>query len=89
MSNKKHSGYTAQNVTNFTTNDVESVKIDFYHLNSEESLEKRIQFRQRRGPCNCLNLNCGCCAGMNMKQFNFKRICMFSINYFPLKKKFK
>lgn len=72
--NVTHKKFSNHIIQNETVNGIEDVKIDFYHLNSDELLEKRIQFRQRRGPCACVDLNCGCCAGMNMQQFNIKRI---------------
>lgn len=59
--------------TNWSNVNVDDLQIEFYHLDTFESLEKGIQLRQRRGPCSCIALNCGCCAGMAMQQFNFRR----------------
>lgn len=74
-SEKKHSLRTTQTeAENSLNSTIKAEDIDFFHLNTAESLEKRIQLRQRRGPCSCSNLNCGCCAGMAMQQFNIKRI---------------
>lgn len=60
---------------NSTLANVDDMEIQFYHLNTSEhdSHEKRISLRQRRGPCACLDLNCGCCAGMEIQKF--KRKC--------------
>lgn len=46
--------------------------IDFFDVHTNELLLLRAP--ERRGPCACVDLNCGCCAGMNIQQFNFKRI---------------
>lgn len=69
MVQKEPNSFSNSNLTAKNENDS---KIEFYHLNSNESLEKRIQFRQRRGPCSCFELNCGCCAGMEFQQFKRK-----------------
>lgn len=52
--------------------------IEFFDLSTNEPL---VRAPERRGPCACIDLNCGCCAGMNIQQFNFKRIreCDFCV----------
>lgn len=70
---KKHPLRITQNVTALQQNSTDDFHIEFYHLNANDSLEKRISLRQRRGPCACLSLNCGCCAGMETQKFKRKR----------------
>lgn len=33
-------------------------------------------------PCMCANLNCGCCAGLNIQQFNFNQKCKLLQSFF-------
>lgn len=76
---KTHSNSSTQAATTSSTNatieNVDDLKVEFFHLNEYESetVEKRISLRQRRGPCACLDLNCGCCAGMEFQKFKRKR----------------
>lgn len=63
-----------------------NITIEFYDLDTKEPFGLG-GLRQRRGPCACLDLNCGCCAGMRMPAINFRRQCKFyssltSINRF-------
>lgn len=57
-------------VTTNVTKD--NLQIEFFDLLTNKPL-RRIQLRQNRGPCACADLNCGCCAGMDIQQFNFRR----------------
>lgn len=41
------------------------------------------QAPQRRRPCSCHEMNCGCCGGMNFQQINFKRIREFYFDCIP------
>lgn len=78
-SSKNHSHRSTQTTappsSNSTVENVDNMNVEFYHLNASEndSVEKRISLRQRRGPCSCLELNCGCCAGMEFQKFKRKR----------------
>lgn len=63
---------TPNNKTEFGMNIVD-LQMDADDFLLEDSLEKRLQFRQRRGPCSCVDLNCGCCAGMFRRKRKFNR----------------
>lgn len=49
-----------------------NVKIELYDLYTNDTF-LRAPFRQRRQPCECTGYKCSCCAGMNIKVFNFNR----------------
>lgn len=72
------SNRSTQNATEFPSNktheDAEDLNIEFFHLHVNDSIEKGISIRQQRGPCACLSLNCGCCAGMETQKFKRKRM---------------
>lgn len=75
LKNHPHrSTQTAVRSSNSTVENVDDMNIEFFHLNTSvnDSVEKRISLRQRRGPCACLDLNCGCCAGMEFQKFKRK-----------------
>lgn len=78
-SHKRKSDKIRNEVTSTANSTLDNIpddlKVEFYHLNTtDETLEKGIIFRrEQRAPCSCLNLNCGCCAGMETQRFKRKR----------------
>lgn len=66
--------------------------LPYGHEQQREPLQvtsRRPMFPSFRRPCSCNELNCGCCAGINFKQFNFRRQSkqffriMYGINVWP------
>lgn len=59
--------------------------LPYGHEQQREPLQvtsRRPMFPMFRRPCSCNELNCGCCAGINFKQFNFRRQSKHSTNEF-------
>lgn len=59
--------------------------LPYEHEQQREPLQvtsRRPMFPTFRRPCSCNELNCGCCAGINFKQFNFRRQSKHNANEF-------
>lgn len=60
-------------IANLITNTSTKVQLGTKTNGNQRLKVKMRRFTFRSNGCNCLQLNCGCCLGINLSQFNFNR----------------
>ncbi|XP_018572082.1 uncharacterized protein LOC108911590 [Anoplophora glabripennis] len=70
-------------IANLITNSSMKVQSGTKNNGNQRLKIKMRRFTFRSNGCNCLQLNCGCCLGINLSQFNFNREGCMNFTYDP------
>ncbi|XP_044765374.1 uncharacterized protein LOC123321707 [Coccinella septempunctata] len=68
-------------ITSIENNLINPVESSDQSLTKSGKMPRRIGYRANG--CNCQELTCGCCLGINMDQFNFNREGCMNFTYLP------